>query len=184
MGAATAAAGAVVDEFRADRRGWLQFAYDLQPQSHFSTGRPIRRCPQDQYLPLATGLYLNVLPAGKGHLDAHPHPPGIMGTDKCRGVVRLDSLRDFGGPRNRPPFENAANPAARDILQSPVAYYCGVSTLVDGEVGGFTSGRRHLGVPVGDLTHRCRTVGVRVCELHLQTKEVAVALTAEGWFGS
>jgi hypothetical protein len=33
-----------------------------------------------------------------------------MGTNKCRGVVRLDSLRDFGGHRNHPSFENAADP--------------------------------------------------------------------------
>jgi hypothetical protein len=95
-----------------------------------------------------------------------------MGTDKRCGVVRLDSLRDFGGLGNHPSFENATDRAAGDILQSPVAYYCGVSTLVKGYIGGFTSGRYHLGVLVGDITHRCCTVGVCVCDLHLQTKEV------------
>ena len=90
-----------------------------------------------------------------------------MGTNRCRGVVRLDSLRDFGGLRNHSSFENATDPAVRDILQSPVAYYCGAPTLVKGQVGGFTSGRHHLGVLVGDITYRCCTVGVCVCELHL-----------------
>ena len=88
---------------------------------------------------------------GPVHLDAHPHPPGIVGTNRCRGVVRLDSLRDFGGLRNHPSFENATDPAARDILQCPVACYCGVPTLVKGPVGGFTSGRHILGVLVGEM---------------------------------
>lgn len=96
-----------------------------------------------------------------------------MGASKCRGVVRLDSLRDFGGLRNHPSFENATDPAARDILQSPVAYSCCVPTLVEGQVGRFAGGRHHLGVLVGDITHHRCTVGVCVCELHLQTKEVA-----------
>jgi hypothetical protein len=87
-------------------------------------------------------------------------------------VVRLDSLRDFGGLRNHSSFENAADHAARDILQNPLACSCGVPTLVKGHVGGFTSGRHYLGVLVGDITHRCRTVGARVCDLYLQTKEV------------
>ena len=99
-----------------------------------------------------------------------------MGTDECRGVVRLDSLRDFGGLRNYPSFENAADPAARDILQSPVAYSCRIPTLVKGHIGGFTGGRHHLGVLVGDAPYRCRPVGVCVCELHLQTKEAEHAL--------
>jgi hypothetical protein len=38
----------------------------LQPQNRFSMGRPKRRCPQEQYLPLAAGFFLNVLRAGKG----------------------------------------------------------------------------------------------------------------------
>jgi hypothetical protein len=99
-----------------------------------------------------------------------------MGTNKCHGVVRLDSLRDFGGHRNHPSFENAADPTARDILQSPVAYSCGLPTLVKGHVGGFTSGRDDIGVFVGDITHRCGTLGVCVCELHLQAEEVGHVL--------
>lgn len=111
-------------------------------------------------------------------MDAHPHSPRIMRTNKCRGVVRLDSLRDFGGFRNHPSFENAADPAARNILQSPVAYSCGVPALVEGHAGGFTSGRHHLGVLVGDIANRCCTVGVCVYELYLQTKEVEHVLFA------
>jgi hypothetical protein len=87
-------------------------------------------------------------------------------------MVRLDSLRNSGGLGNHPAFENASDPAARDILQSPVAYYCGVPTLVNGHVGGFIRGTHRLGVLVGDITHRCGTVGVRVCELHLPTKDL------------
>jgi hypothetical protein len=95
-------------------------------------------------------------------------------------MVRLDGVRDFAGHRNHPPCENAADRAAGDILQSPVAHSCGVSTLVKGYVGGIISGRHHLGVLVGDITHRCRTVGVCVCDLHLQTKEVEHVLLAGG----
>src|SRR5208283_1501968 len=92
--------------------------------------------------------------------------------EPINAVAWLDSLRDFGGFRNHPSFENAADPTARDILQSFVAYSCGPPTLVKGHAGGFTSGRHHLGVFVGGIAHRCCPVGVCVYELHLQTKEV------------
>ena len=36
---------------------------------------------------------------------------------------------------------------------------CGVSAVVQGHVGGFTSGRNHLVVLVGDIADRCRTRG-------------------------
>ena len=92
---------------------------------------------------------------------------GTLGADKCRSVVRLDGVRDFGGHRNHPSGENAADRAAGDILQSPVAHSCGVPTVVKGHVGGFTRGRNHLAVLVGDIAHRRCTVGIRVCELFL-----------------
>ena len=95
-----------------------------------------------------------------------------MGTNKCHGMVRLVSLRNFGGLRNHSPFENAARTAAGDILQSPVAYHCGVPALVKQQAGGFTGGRHDLGFLVGAITHRCCTVGVCFWELHLQTKKV------------
>src|SRR5271156_5552400 len=34
--------------------------HDLQPQSHLSTSRQIRRCPPDQHLPLASAIYPDV----------------------------------------------------------------------------------------------------------------------------
>jgi hypothetical protein len=95
-----------------------------------------------------------------------------MGTNRCHGVVRLDSLRDLGRHRNHSAFENATHPAARDILQSPVAYYCGVPTLVKKQLSGFTRGRHDLGVLAGSIAHRRRTVGVCVCKLHLQTQKI------------
>ena len=100
-----------------------------------------------------------------------------MGTHKCRGMVRLDGFRDIGGPGNHPAFENDPDLAAGDILQGPVAHYRGIPTLVKGQAGGFTRGRHHLSVLVGDIAHRCCAVGVCVCELHLfQAKEVEPAL--------
>jgi hypothetical protein len=62
--------------------------------------------------------------------------------------------------------------AARDILQSAVAFYCGVSSLVKERVGGFTGGGHDFGVLVGTTTRRCRSVAVRVFELHLHIKKV------------
>ena len=94
-----------------------------------------------------------------------------MGPRRCHGVVRVVSLCNFGGTRNHSPSENAAHPAARDILQSFVAYDRGVSTLVNEQVGGFTCGRYDFGILVGAITHRCGTVGVCVCKLHLQTQK-------------
>ena len=44
-------------------------------------------------------------------------------------------------------------------------------TVVQGHVGGFTRGRNHLAVLVGDIAHRRCAVGIRVCELFLQTQE-------------
>jgi len=82
-----------------------------------------------------------------------------------------DGVRDFGGHRNHPSCENAADRAAGDILQSAVAHSGGVSTLVKGHVGGITCGRHYLGVLLGDITHRRCAVGIRVCELFLQTQE-------------
>ena len=38
--------------------------------------------------------------------------------------------------------------------------------------GGFVRGKHHIGVLVGDFTYRCRTLGLRVWELHLQTKKI------------
>jgi hypothetical protein len=95
-----------------------------------------------------------------------------MGANECHRVVRPDSVRDFGGLRDHPPFEDATDPAAGDILQGPVAHSCGVPTVVKRRVGGLTSGRHHGGVLVGGFTHRRRTVGVCGCKLRLQSKEV------------
>jgi hypothetical protein len=61
---------------------------------------------------------------------------------------------------------------------------CGVPTLGKRHVGGFTSGRHHLGVFVGAITYRCRTLGVWVCELHLQTKEMAHVLCVRHYPGA
>src|ERR1700722_5735699 len=145
------------------------YFHDHQPESDFSTERPVRRRPQDQYLPLAAALCLDVLRAGPRDVDAHPHPPGIMGSDQCRGVVCLDGVRNFGGHRHRPSGEDAADGGAGDLLQSALAYSCGVSTLVKGHVGGITGGKHHLVVLMGDITHRCCALGIRVCELFLQS---------------
>jgi hypothetical protein len=73
---------------------------------------------------------------------------------------------------NHSSFEDAADRLPGDLLQTPVAHPCGVSTLVKGHAGRFTSRRYHLGVLMGDPAHRSRTVGIRVCELHLQPEEV------------
>jgi hypothetical protein len=88
----------------------------------------------------------------------------------------LDSLRDLGGLRNHSSPENATDLALGNILQGTVAYYCGVPALVKGHVGGFNSGRHYRGVLVGGITHRCRTVGLCVCELHLQAKQIESVL--------
>jgi hypothetical protein len=87
-------------------------------------------------------------------------------------VVRLDSFRDIGGLGNHPAVEDAADFAAGNILQSPVAHYRGVPTLVKGHLGGLTGGKHHLFVLVGDLADRCSAVGVCVCELHLPSQKV------------
>src|SRR5450631_332448 len=90
-------------------------------------------------------------------------------------MVCRDRLCDIGGLGNLSPIENAADPAARDILQSSVAHYCGVPSLGNGQVGGFASGRHHLGVLVGDLADHRRTVGLCVCELPVQASEAEQA---------
>jgi hypothetical protein len=84
-----------------------------------------------------------------------------------RGWTAFATLAGIGNIR---PCENATDRAAGDILQTAVAYSCGVSTLVKGYVGGITSGRQHLEVLVGDIAHHCRTVGVCVSELYLRIK--------------
>ena len=145
---------------------------DLQPQSHLSTSRQIRRGPPDQHLPLASALHLDVLRAGQGYLDPRPHPPGTVGPNQCCGLVRLDSLRHLGWHRNHSPSKDAADRPPRDLLQSHVARPRGLSTLVKGHAGRFPSGRHHLVIPVGDLAHRRRPLGICVCELHLQPEEV------------
>ena len=103
-----------------------------------------------------------------------------MGPDKCRGVVRLDGVRNFGGDRNLPPGEDASHRAAGDILQSAVAHSCGVSTVVEGYVGGFTSGKHHLVVFVGDIADRRCAVGIRVCKLFLQTQASSTCYVSAG----
>jgi hypothetical protein len=45
---------------------------------------------------------------------------------------------------------------------------------------GFASGRHHLGILVGDIARRCCAVGICVCELHLQAKEVEHVCLSEG----
>ncbi len=46
----------------------------------------------------------------------------------------------------------------------------GVSAVVEGHISRFTSGRHHVGVLVGAVADRCCAVGIRVCELFLQTE--------------
>ena len=82
-------------------------------------------------------------------------------------MVCLGRIRDVGGLGYLSSVENAADPAARDILQSSVAHYCGVPALGNGQVGGFTGRKHDLGVPVGDFTHHRRTMGLCVCDLHV-----------------
>jgi len=123
----------------------------------------------DWSLPLCSSYW-------EGTPDAHPNPPRIMGTDQCHGVMRLDSLRDVGGLRDHPSLEDAAYPVAGDLLQGPLACYRGVPTLVKGQAGGFTGGRHHVGGPLGDLAHRRCSVGVRICDLHLQAEGIEYAL--------
>ena len=93
-----------------------------------------------------------------------------MGPDQCRGLVRVDGFRNLGGHRNHSSGKDAADRAAGDFLQSAVADSCGVSTVVEGYVGGFTSGKHHLVVFVGDIADRRSAVGIRVYELFLQTE--------------
>ena len=95
-----------------------------------------------------------------------------MGPDRCGGVVRLDGVRNFGGHRNHPSCENATDRAAGDILQSAVAYSCGVSSMGKGGVVGFASGSHRLAVFVSAIADRRCAVGLCVCDLPLQTKEV------------
>src|ERR1039457_2410311 len=90
-------------------------------------------------------------------------------------MVCLDRLRDVSGLGNPSSVENAADPAAGNIIQSSVAHYCGVPSLGNGQVGGFTGGRHHLGVLVGDPTDHRRTVGLCVCELPVQASEAEQA---------
>jgi hypothetical protein len=59
-------------------------------------------------------------------------------------VVRLDGVRDIGGHRNHPSCENATDRSAGDILQSAVAYSCGVSSMGKGDLVGFASGIHRL----------------------------------------
>src|ERR1700731_1489093 len=87
-------------------------------------------------------------------------------------MVCLDRVCDAGGLGDPPSVENAADPAARDILQSSLAHCCGVPSVGNGQVGGFAGGRHHLGVLVGVVTHHRRTLGLCVCELHIQGGEV------------
>src|SRR5579863_8269341 len=94
-----------------------------------------------------------------------------MGPNECRGVVCVDGVRDLGRYWNRPSGEDAAHRAAGDFLQSPVAHSCGVPTVVKGHADGFTRGRYHLAVLVGDIAYRCGAVGLRVRELSLQAQE-------------
>jgi hypothetical protein len=142
---------------------WKNFD-ELQPQIHFSTHLPTRspprRRPPDQHLSLATGLHPNVLSAGQGHLDARPHSSRTVGASQCRGVVRMDRLRNFGGIRNLPSLENAADTAAGDLLQSAMADSGGVSAVAAGHTGGLASGRHHLGVLVGGVADCCCALGV------------------------
>src|SRR5580698_9465959 len=108
----------------------MENSYDLQPQRDFSAGSTTRRRPSHPHLPFTAGLHPDVLRVGKDHLDAHPHPPRIMGPDGCCRVVRLDSLRDVGMSGNHPPAEDVADTPAGGILQSPLALDCGVSAVV------------------------------------------------------
>ena len=93
-----------------------------------------------------------------------------MGADGCRGLVRVDGLRDFGGDRNYSSSENAADRAVGNLLQSAVAYSCGVSTVVEWHVGWFAGGRHHVGILVGNIADRGCALGIRVRELYLSTE--------------
>ena len=104
-------------------------------------------------------------------MDARPYPSGTMGADKCRGLVRVDGVRDLGWNRNHTSGEDAADRPAGDILQNAVADSRSVSTLVNGYVGGIARGRDHVTVLVGAVAHRRRAVGVRVGELFLLAQE-------------
>src|SRR5580698_5365636 len=94
-----------------------------------------------------------------------------MGSDQCRGVVRVDGVCDAGRHRNHPSGQDAAHRAAGDFLQSAVAYSCGVPTVVEGHPGRLARRRYYLAVFMGDLTHRRCAVGIRVRELFLQNQE-------------
>jgi hypothetical protein len=107
---------------------------------------------------------------GKETWTHNPNASRTMGPDHRRGLVRVDGLRNFGGHRNYSSGEDAADRSAGNILQSALAYSCGVSSVVDGYVGRFTSGNHHLVVLVGDIAHRCSSLGIRVGELFLQAE--------------
>src|SRR6202161_710629 len=93
-----------------------------------------------------------------------------MEPDECSSLVRLDRIRDLGRHRNHPPGDNAAHRPAGSLLQSALARHCGVPTLVKRNPGRFPGRRDNLAVLVGDLTHRCCTVGIRIGKLFLSTQ--------------
>jgi hypothetical protein len=101
-------------------------------------------------------------------MDAHPHPQRTLGTNRCRRLVRLVSLRHVGRPGDHPPFENASHHPVGDLLQSALASRGGISTLVTRNTRRINGRRDHFSVLVGDIADRGHAVGIRVRELHLQ----------------
>ena len=95
-----------------------------------------------------------------------------MGAKQRHSLVRLDGFRHFGRPWDHTTAKDAADTAAGDFLQSFMADDCGVSALVD-KPACRLAGRGHdLSFLMGHFADRGRAVDLRLCDLHLQAKDV------------
>ena len=144
----------------------------FSPKAIFQRADRYEGVRPDQYLPLAPALYPDVLRARQRNVDSHPHPPGTMGPNRRRSLVRLDCLRHPGRPGNHSPFENATDRTPRNFLQNPLAHPCRLPALVQGHADRLPSRRHHIRISLGHTADRSRPLGLRVCHLHLQSEEV------------